>query len=146
MIYFVSVNCTWSSWSPWDNCSATCGGGTKIRSRFVSQPSQNGGSCSGKSAETQSCGETPCDDGHPVNCIWGSWTDWRTCSNPCGTSAPQIRSRIILQPVRNGGTPCSGESSEHRACPEWSNCGRWHFSGHTSSYFWGKKLRCGTCT
>ena len=58
---FVSVNCTWSPWSSWDACSATCDGGTRLRSRFVKKTSQNGGSeCTGGSTEPQACGKTAC--------------------------------------------------------------------------------------
>ena len=109
-----SVNCIWSSWSPWDNCSATCGGGTKIRSRFVSQPSQNGGSCSGKSAETQSCGETPCGDVGTIDCTWSAWSPWDACSVTCG-GGTKMRSRFVSQPSQNGGS-CSGKSAETQSC------------------------------
>ena len=60
----ISVNCTLSAWSKWGTCSATCGGGTQMRSRFVDQPAMNGGSpCSGESAESQACGTTACAGG-----------------------------------------------------------------------------------
>ena len=60
--HLISVNCTWSVWTPWDDCSASCGGGVKLRSRFVKEAALNGGNCDGKSAESQACRTTACDN------------------------------------------------------------------------------------
>ena len=70
MMYFVSVNCKWSTWTTWTSCPVTCGGGLQLRSRFVKEAAQNGGSCDGDSVESQACGTSECKgDGNPVNCI-----------------------------------------------------------------------------
>ena len=61
IMYFVSVNCTWSAWTAWTSCSATCGGGSQLRSRFVKEAAQNGGNCEGDSVESQACG-TACNN------------------------------------------------------------------------------------
>ena len=60
-MYFVSVNCKWSAWTAWDSCSATCGGGVRLRSRFVKEAAKNGGSCGGDAVESKACGITACD-------------------------------------------------------------------------------------
>ena len=56
-----SVDCLWSNWSTWTNCSATCGGGIELRSRLVEQVAQYGGSiCSGSAFESQACNTQSC--------------------------------------------------------------------------------------
>ena len=56
-----SVDCQWSTWSNWTDCSATCGGGTQLRSRLVEQVAQYGGSiCSGSAFESQACNTQTC--------------------------------------------------------------------------------------
>lgn len=58
----VSVNGGWSSWSGWSDCTATCGGGTKTRSRSCNSPAPSGGgaACSGSSTDTNSCNTGAC--------------------------------------------------------------------------------------
>ena len=61
VLSLISVNCLWSDWNAWNDCSATCDGGTRLRSRFVKETAQNGGSqCTGGSAESQACGSAAC--------------------------------------------------------------------------------------
>ena len=56
-----SVDCQWSTWSNWTDCSATCGGGTQLRSRLVEQVAQNGGLiCSGSLVESKACNTQTC--------------------------------------------------------------------------------------
>ena len=50
-----------------------------------------------------------------LNCTWASWTKWATCSATC-KGGIQLRSRYVEKTAQNGGTPCSGESAEHKAC------------------------------
>ena len=46
-----------------------------------------------------------------VNCLWGSYSAWSTCSVTCGTGT-QTRTRYITTHEENGGTACSGDSIE----------------------------------
>ncbi|KAM8933893.1 hemicentin-2 [Pelodytes ibericus] len=52
----------WTSWGSWSPCSATCGDGSRQRSRSCfSPPPQHGGkACVGKDTETGSCQLSPC--------------------------------------------------------------------------------------
>ena len=46
------------------SCSATCGGGTQLRTRTVEQTAQSGGQmCEGEPAETKTCGTSACPIG-----------------------------------------------------------------------------------
>ena len=44
-----------------------------------------------------------------VNCTWGSWTAWTSCSVTCGCFE---RTRPIDVPAANGGTNCTGDNTE----------------------------------
>nr|DBA21577.1 TPA: hypothetical protein GDO54_018188 [Pyxicephalus adspersus] len=57
-----SVDGGWTGWSSWSQCSATCGEGSRQRTRSCfSPPPQNGGrACVGKGTETELCQLTQC--------------------------------------------------------------------------------------
>ena len=44
-----------------------------------------------------------------VNCTWGSWGDWTSCSVTCGCFE---RARSIDVPAAHGGTNCNGDYTE----------------------------------
>ena len=44
-----------------------------------------------------------------VNCTWGSWSAWTSCSTSCGCFE---RTRLIDVPAANGGTNCTGDDTE----------------------------------
>jgi len=105
------VNCVMNQWSDWGVCSATCGGGSQTRTRTVATPAANGGTACGPTSETQPCNTNPC----PVDCVTGTWSDWGTCSAPCG-GGTQTRNLSIITPAANGGTPCPSVTTETQPC------------------------------
>ena len=61
LLIAVPVDCEWSSWGAWTACSEKCGGGTKLKTRIISMPAQNGGkSCLGTSSREISCNSNLC--------------------------------------------------------------------------------------
>ena len=56
------VNGGWSDWSPFGDCSKTCGGGEKTRYRTCTNPAPaNGGKdCVGPSSDSMNCNEQGC--------------------------------------------------------------------------------------
>ena len=52
--------CVHSDWTEWAECSVSCGGGTKSRTRTIDQPALNHGTCDGDLTEEQNCNENPC--------------------------------------------------------------------------------------
>ena len=50
------VNCKWSSYSEWSECSKSCGGGIRTSSRKIVQESSNGGTpCVGEALRNETC-------------------------------------------------------------------------------------------
>ncbi|CAE7251463.1 SSPO [Symbiodinium natans] len=122
------VNCRWADWSTWSDCSASCGGGSQMRSRAVAVPKDGRGEeCVGNGTETQICADLNC----PVDCQLSDWTAWSSCQPHC--LGEQNRSRKILSQPRFGGALC-GDLAEQRKCAnlcmdcvlsgweEWGDC------------------------
>jgi len=55
------IDCEWTRWSPWSDCSATCGGGQRSRHRRVMIKPRNGGqACGDAGTDVQECGTVAC--------------------------------------------------------------------------------------
>ncbi|XP_024085624.1 semaphorin-5B isoform X1 [Cimex lectularius] len=70
----------WSSWGPWGECSAKCGGGYRFRYRTCSNPPPQlpgGLDCQGCHIDYQECNSSPCFDSRRLS----SWTQWIPLSN-----------------------------------------------------------------
>ena len=132
-----SANCkpkecpSWSDWSKFTSCSATCGDATKKRSRKC----QNGDDCIGQSDNVQQCNLKPCSS-------WSHWSDYGACSVTCG-SGSQSRSRKC-----QNGNDCAGEMVEtkqckSRECPKWSDWSK--FSPCSATCGGGEKMKSRSC-
>ncbi|XP_058951792.2 A disintegrin and metalloproteinase with thrombospondin motifs adt-1 isoform X1 [Pocillopora verrucosa] len=106
------INGRWTLWSTWEDCSKTCGSGTKARRRSCSNPPpQHGGqACTGPSKQTKSCLLKDC----PSYVSWGSWGAWSACSKTCG-GGTQNRKRKC-QGYSQGYGDCAGANEETRVC------------------------------
>lgn len=109
-----STDCEVSLWSEWSACTKTCGGGTRFRKRVVNKPATGGGKECPPLTEEESCNTQPC----PVDCEVGPWTEWGSCSKPCGGGV-QMRTRTITKAAANGGKECP-VLSETKPCNEQS--------------------------
>uniref|UniRef100_A0A8C6T091 Uncharacterized protein n=1 Tax=Neogobius melanostomus TaxID=47308 RepID=A0A8C6T091_9GOBI len=88
----------WSQWTPWGQCSVSCGAGLRSRYRFCSRP-------------LRSASSPPCEDGG-----WSQWTNWTECSKSCGGGV-RSRRRECDSPVPEGeGNYCEGLGTEVAAC------------------------------
>ena len=70
------VDGVWDDWTDWSTCNATCGGGTKYRTRNCDGPYHGGQDCVGEPREVQFCSDNPCpgESSHePQYCLWRNW-------------------------------------------------------------------------
>ena len=55
------VDCVWSPFGNWSECSKSCGGGSKVAERTVETKAIGGGkACEGDSRKIKLCNEQPC--------------------------------------------------------------------------------------
>uniref|UniRef100_A0A667WY91 Cartilage intermediate layer protein 2 n=1 Tax=Myripristis murdjan TaxID=586833 RepID=A0A667WY91_9TELE len=72
--YHVRFQCPpakWSPWGRWGTCSATCGGGRRIRRRTCVRSSMTV-QCVGRPVEIQKCGKSPCPGTDCSRCVCDS--------------------------------------------------------------------------
>uniref|UniRef100_A0A914VC25 Peptidase M12B domain-containing protein n=1 Tax=Plectus sambesii TaxID=2011161 RepID=A0A914VC25_9BILA len=109
---------TWDNWAEWTVCSASCGGGTHLRTRSCSPP---GAACDGSGQEQQACSLDPCPKAE-----WEQWGDWAPCSATCGNGQ-----RIRRRACSAGATSlCDGvyeqrENCSEKTCPDEGHWGEW---------------------
>lgn len=96
-------NCAVSSWSSWSSCTANqcLQGGSQRRTRWQVTAALCGGLECPSMEETRQCYGT-----RSVNCQLSSWSEWSSCSTPCGVSGIQTSSRHRIITEQCGGT-CS---------------------------------------
>ncbi|KAM5157512.1 SCO-spondin-like [Mantella aurantiaca] len=110
-----AVDGNWSDWTPWSDCSATCGGGFQNRYRFCTDPppSPTGLPCQGPEREEQPCHPDPCAESGD----WSAWSSWTDCTKTCGGEGVRSRSRVCDNPSPlGGGDYCEGLSAEVEPC------------------------------
>ncbi|XP_074624580.1 SCO-spondin-like isoform X4 [Acropora palmata] len=144
------VDGRWTDWKPWTQCSVTCGGGTRNRSRTCTNPApQHGGKeCSGSEEEMQSCNEFPC----PIDGKYTEWKPWQPCSVTCGGGVQKSYRTCTNPAPAFGGADCEGISEQSRRCNE-NGCpvnGKWSewvpFTSCTVLCGGGTRSRSRTCT
>ncbi|XP_048581714.1 uncharacterized protein LOC5511228 isoform X2 [Nematostella vectensis] len=145
------VNGTWSPWTGWQSCSATCGDGVQSRTRTCNFPqdAKPGSMCEGDDTEQKPCKIKRC----PVNGNFTSWSSWTECSRSCGKGI-MSRYRDCSNPTpRFGGKNCSHIGSAREVvhcnpqnCPIHGNWGAWKMWSFCSSKCGpGKRERIRKC-
>ena len=116
---------SWTDWSSWSECSASCNSGLKMRSRECKIDQKFTVAldfCNGDALERLPCQSKSCFPASDVP-IFETWSSWSVCSKTCGQgSQKRIKSckNIVNEPVQ-----CSGESMPMDARPcEIQSCER----------------------
>lgn len=102
------VDCVWETWQDWEACSASCGAGTRKRSRTVQVPANEiGRDCVGEDRQTDPCKGESCP-----SCRTSEWSSWSDCTGPC--TYLSSRSIRVREPLSSG--LCDKSLEEERAC------------------------------
>jgi len=135
------IDCVMSGWEDDGACSLTCGGGLMPQRREVeTQPAFGGVACPVDDAsgavhvtKTRDCEEHDC----PIDCVWGDWGAWGTCSLTCG-NGEKTATRSHAVEAQHGGAACSGSETKAthcnpNACPIDCVVGEWTAWGDCST-------------
>jgi hypothetical protein len=110
--------CVFSDWTAWDGCSKNCKGadnvlGMQMRKRSIEAEGIGNNACDRSAlSETRTCGETPCV---PVDCVFGAFGEWSTCSATCGTGT-QHRTKVVVTHAKEGGVCNEEQAREEQPC------------------------------
>ncbi|XP_057304151.1 uncharacterized protein LOC130641387 isoform X2 [Hydractinia symbiolongicarpus] len=107
------IDCGWTNWTDWSQCSTTCGEGISERSRSPTNPAagHGGKNCTGESKQTQQCNGPCC----PVAGNYSEWEQWGSWSKTCN-NATRVRRRSCSNPAPMcGGPPCVGAYEDVQA-------------------------------
>eukprot|EP00397_Hematodinium_sp_SG-2012_P000495 GEMP01000495.1.p1 GENE.GEMP01000495.1~~GEMP01000495.1.p1 ORF type:complete len:1392 (+),score=278.77 GEMP01000495.1:601-4776(+) len=132
----VDQNCAFVTWSLYTECTKTCGGGQKSRTRQIGmEATGHGKPCVGPTMEIVSCSLIGCPGTEAIPCQWGLWSIWSICDKECD-GGQQKRTRTISERPRRGGKSCeAGAADQVQVCNitpcltrkycAWSAWGEW---------------------
>ncbi|CAD7956383.1 unnamed protein product [Amoebophrya sp. A25] len=113
------VDCTFSEWGYWSDCSSSCNG-IKTRTRQIDAYPFEGKACEGGLKEVK-----PCNDGlehcglpetpDPVDGTMSEWSAFDACSATCG-GGYQTERRELLSSAKYGGKAVQGELVRVKPC------------------------------
>jgi len=116
-----------TEWSEWSQCSKSCGGGTRTKTReCVNQRDPSGNPCQVDLDETETCNNNPCPE-------WTDWTPWTQCSQSCGGGTRKKARECLLPKLSEKDLICDGdrelvENCNLDDCPvltpwsDWTSC------------------------
>jgi len=151
-ILFVEACPTWSTWTSWSECNASCDGGRQFSSRQCSNGKIGQDGCKGQPVRQKDCNTIHCPGRCPEEVSWPTsrncsaaqhhsrywcsihiftaftkWSSWSSCSASCG-SGNETRSRVCSQPGlcppdQFGIVLVQKRNCNSSACAKWSSWG-----------------------
>jgi len=130
-MYNCPVDCSWSSWTAWGSCSASCNGGTQGRYRNSTIEGSNGGAeCTEEDdTELQTCNTNACPAAQYKLVESGRDCEHITSMTECETAARAL-GLADLTAVDDGFT--SGTASDPPYCYNWISSGVHHLKFNPS--------------
>lgn len=109
------VDCEFSPWTDWNDCSCSCDG-VKDKSRRVAKYAENGGKpCEGALKVVTHCNVGKCDITKSQDCELGPWSHWDPCTQTCNGGV-QTRRRVVNTAQSGNGKPCDNVLKEVKGC------------------------------
>ena len=112
-------------WSEWSQCTLTCGGGSRERTRECGLTSRNGGDnpCKAPLRQSEDCNSDPCP-------VFTQWSDWSQCSRTCGTGQRERNRKCVAFSQASSRLYCQGllqeiDKCNTNECPAWTEWGPW---------------------
>ncbi|CAJ1377791.1 unnamed protein product [Effrenium voratum] len=103
------TRCSFTDWSDWAACTASCGVGSSSAERSFEPPRCQPEPAPAELRRRRLCEEEECL--RPLHCEVGPWTAWSHCSEPCGGGVSS-RSRSQLVAPNALGRPCPATFQE----------------------------------
>jgi competence ComEA-like helix-hairpin-helix protein len=104
------IHCEVTKYSQWSDCTKTCGGGVRTRTRKITTMGRVTGRVCPALKEEEECASKEC----PVDCTMTAWSSWTPCDRNCG-GGEQTRTRATSVGNKYGGVPC-GTPAQMRRC------------------------------
>ncbi|XP_039258341.2 SCO-spondin-like [Styela clava] len=129
-----------TDWSPWGECSQTCGKGEQKSARTCKHGEVGDNGCIGETERTQECVEAECAG-------WGEFNEWTKCSQTCGHGS-RIRARKCINgKIGQDGCPprqaVELESCFEPKCPTFTEWSLWGKCSRTCGE--GEQISTRTC-
>merc|ERR1712183_1180302 len=105
-------HCKYDQWSSWMPCSSSCGSGSTIRKRFLTDENQTS-KCDPFVMENSKCNTQSCEAEVKEACSYHEWGRWMPCSASCG-KGKTIRKRFLIE--QNAADSCEGFQMEQNRC------------------------------
>ncbi|XP_020625289.1 coadhesin-like [Orbicella faveolata] len=100
------IDGNYTEWSKWSDCSVTCGGGKRKRSRTCTNPhpKHGGKNCDdlGPASESLECNPDPC----PIDGNYTEWSAWSECNVTCDGGLQTRTRQCTNPPPQYGGKDC----------------------------------------
>jgi len=107
------INGEWATWGDWGTCSATCGRGTRKRSRGLRvRETWCGAPAPGSEVEYGGCVADACSSDR--DCAFSEWSKPSPCSAGC--HGHRLRTRHVLVNGAGQGKPCEGATEIAERC------------------------------